>query len=120
LPWLNIGRKSQLRGEEVVQSEINPKRARGTTARSVKKRWSRHVTKTSDASDLRQGVFKLTDPTKIASLKRSAGHGSCRKANPHRSALSTLTFHINRAGKTTHLSRLEEAKAELKKEFGHA
>jgi hypothetical protein len=79
------------------------------------------VTRESDALDLKQGVFKLHDPKKIAaSLKRSAEHSSRRKANPYRSALSMLTFYINRAGKTlpgTQRKRLERAKAELKHLF---
>lgn len=87
-----------------------------------KKRWSQQVTETSDALDLKHGVFKLTDPKRIASsLKYSAEHSDRRKANPYRSALSMLTFYMNRAGKNlpkTQLSRLEKAKGELKKQFG--
>jgi hypothetical protein len=97
------------------------KAARKTTARkasSSPKRWSRRVTKESDALDLKQGVFKLTSPKKIAaSLKRSAQQSSRRKAGAYRSALSMLTFYINRAGKTlpkTQRTRLERAKIELK------
>jgi Protein of unknown function (DUF3175) len=92
------------------------------TARKAPKRWSQRVTKESDALDLKHGVFKLTDPKKIAaSLKRSAEHSSRRKAGAYRSALSMLTFYINRAGKTlpkTQLGRLERAKTELKRQFG--
>jgi hypothetical protein len=56
-------------------------------------RWSQRVTRESDALDLRQGVFKLTNPKKIAaSLKRSAERSSRRKAGAYRSALSMLTF----------------------------
>jgi Protein of unknown function (DUF3175) len=100
------------------------KTARKTMARkasSSPKRWSRRVTKESDALDLKQGVFKLTSPKKIAaSLKRSAQQSSRRKAGAYRSALSMLTFYINRAGKTlpkTQRSRLERAKIELKHQF---
>lgn len=86
------------------------------------KRWSQRVTRESDALDLEQGVFKLTDPKKIAaSLKRSAERSSRRKTGAYRSALSMLTFYINRAGKTlpkTQRGRLERAKAELKRQFG--
>jgi hypothetical protein len=93
-----------------------------TTARKAPKRWSQRVTRESDALDLKHGVFKLTDPKKIAaSLKRSAEHSSRRKAGAYRSALSMLTFYINRAGKTlpkTQRGRLERAKAELKRQFG--
>ncbi|MCK1733095.1 DUF3175 domain-containing protein [Bradyrhizobium sp. 138] len=99
---------------------------RTTTARKrtkrAPKRWSQLVTKQSDALDLKQGVFKLTSAKKIAaSLKRSAEHSSRRKAGAYRSALSMLTFYINRAGRTlpkTQRARLERAKVELKREFG--
>ena len=50
---------------------------------------------------LKGGVFKLTSAKKIAtSLKRSAERSSRRKCGAYRSALSMLTFYINRAGKT--------------------
>ncbi|HEY0569877.1 MAG TPA: DUF3175 domain-containing protein, partial [Xanthobacteraceae bacterium] len=83
------------------------KAARKTPARkpparkASPKRWSQRVTRESDALDLKQGVFKLTSAKKIAaSLKRSAEHSSRRKTGAYRSALSMLTFYINRAGKT--------------------
>jgi hypothetical protein len=86
------------------------------------RRWSQRVTKQSDALDLKRGVFTLTDPKKIAaSLKRSAEHSSRRKAGAYRSALSMLTFYINRAGKTlpkTQRDRLQRAKTELQHQFG--
>ena len=96
--------------------------ARKSTKRGAPKRWSQRVTKQSDALDLKHGVFKLTSAKKIAaSLKRSAEHSSRRKAGAYRSALSMLTFYINRAGKTlpkTERTRLERAKVELKRAFG--
>jgi hypothetical protein len=50
-------------------------------------RWSQHVTETSNALDLRAGVFELHDPVAIArSLKRSAEHGHRRRSEPYRSA----------------------------------
>src|SRR5262245_8142620 len=64
-----------------------------TKARRGGRRWSKHVTETSDAMDLKGGVFKLRDPRKIAaSLTRSAEQSHRRKSNPYRSALSMLTF----------------------------
>jgi hypothetical protein len=82
------------------------------------------VTKESDALDLQGGVFKLRDPKRIAaSLKRSAERSHRRKANPYRSALSILTFYINRAGRNLPASRrktLQRAKIELRKQFGRA
>ena len=95
---------------------------RKSTKRAAPKRWSQRVTKESDALDLKQGVFKLTSAKKIAaSLKRSAEHSARRKTGAYRSALSMLTFYINRAGKTlpkTQRTRLERAKVELKRAFG--
>ncbi|OSI36019.1 DUF3175 domain-containing protein [Bradyrhizobium canariense] len=96
--------------------------ARKSTRRAAPKRWSQRVTKESDALDLKQGVFKLTSAKKIAApLKRSAEHSARRKTGAYRSALSMLTFYINRAGKTlpqTQRTRLERAKVELKRAFG--
>jgi hypothetical protein len=89
--------------------------------KSASRRWSQRVTRESDALDLKQGVSKLASARKIAaSLKRSAERSSRRKAGAYRSALSMLTFYINRAGRTlpkTQRDRLERAKAELKRQF---
>jgi Protein of unknown function (DUF3175) len=91
-------------------------------AKPTTRRWSQRVTQESDALDLRRGVFTLRDPKRIAaSLKRSAERSSRRKTGAYRSALSMLTFYINRAGKTlpkTQRGRLERAKTELKRQFG--
>jgi Protein of unknown function (DUF3175) len=80
------------------------------------------VTEHSDALTLDQGVFTLRDPKRIAaSLKRSAERSRRRKADPFRSALSMLTFYINRAGRNLPASRkqtLMRAKDELRRQFG--
>jgi hypothetical protein len=90
-------------------------------AKPSPKRWSQRVTRESDALDLKRGVFTLRDPKRIAaSLKRSAERSSRRKSGAYRSALSMLTFYINRAGKTlpkTQRDRLQRAKGELKRVF---
>jgi Protein of unknown function (DUF3175) len=95
---------------------------RKSTGRSSSRRWSARVTRESDALDLKGGVFKLRDPKRIAaSLKRSAERSGRRKSSPYRSALSMLTFYINRAGKNLPASRrktLQRAKIELRKQFG--
>src|ERR1043166_2651334 len=97
-------------------------RRKTSTRKPSPRRWSQRVTRESDALDLKQGVFKQTSAKKIASsLKRSAEHSSRRKSGAYRSALSMLTFYINRAGKTlpkTQRARLERAKVELKHQFG--
>jgi hypothetical protein len=86
------------------------------------RRWSARVTQQSDALDLEGGVFRQNDPKKIArSLKRSAEASKRRKSDPYRSAMSMLTFFINRAGKNLPAARkktLQRAKAELRAQFG--
>jgi hypothetical protein len=86
------------------------------------RRWSGRVTRESDALDLERGVFAGSDPKKIAaSLKRSAERSRRRKSSPYRSALSMLTFYINRAGKNLPAAKrktLQRAKAELRRQFG--
>lgn len=90
-------------------------------AKTHAKRWSQEVTEHSNALDLDKGVFTLKDPKRIAaSLKRSAEASHRRKSDPYRSAMSMLTFYINRAGKglsDAERGRLEKAKNELRKAF---
>ena len=88
---------------------------------AAEKRWSGEVTRHSNALDLEAGVFAQRDPHEIAqSLKRSAERSERRKSSPYRSAMSMLTFYINRAGKNMSASRkrtLEAAKGELRRLF---
>jgi hypothetical protein len=88
------------------------------------KQWSSHVTQTSNALDLESGVFAKDDPKAIArSLMRSAERSKRKKSSPYRSAMSMLTFYINRAGKNLPKKRLrvlERAKEELRAEYGRA
>lgn len=92
-----------------------------TRRRRSGRRWSAKVTETSDALDLEPGVFAGEDPTEIAaSLKRSAERSQRRKGTPFQSAMSMLTFYINRAGKALPAARkrtLEKAKAALREQF---
>jgi uncharacterized protein DUF3175 len=85
-------------------------------------RWSQKVTEKSNALDLEPSVFTKDDPREIAlSLKRSAERSRRRKSDPYRSAMSMLTFYINRAGRTLPGQRrelLEAAKEELREAFG--
>ena len=94
------------------------------TTSKKKCRWSGAVTRTSNALDLDAGVFARDDPRSIArSLKRSAERSHRRKSDPYRSAMSMLTFYINRAGKSlsaTRRRRLEAAKDELRDLYGKA
>jgi hypothetical protein len=127
------------RARELVMAERSkPKRRRKPPARKhatrtsaskraahrkhTPKHWSQRVTRESDALDLERGVFKQSSARKIAvSLKRSAERSRRRKAGAYRSALSMLTFYINRAGKNlpkAQRDRLQRAKIELKHQFG--
>ena len=89
--------------------------------RPKSRKWSADVTEHSDALDLEPEVFKGDAKTVAASLKRSAEHSRRRKSSPFRSAMSMLTFYINRAGNNLSAERktvLEAAKDELRKAFG--
>jgi len=96
-----------------------------TKAKTTKKapeKWSAEVTEHSDALDLKENIFESKNAKKIAeSLKESAEESHRRKSSPYRSAMSMLTFYINRAGKNLNSDQikiLEKAKDELRKIFG--
>jgi hypothetical protein len=97
------------------------RKGRGATSRS---RWSNRVTRESNALDLDPGVFTWKDPGRIArSLKRSAEASRRRKSDPYRSAMSMLTFYINRGGRNLPAARkkvLQRAKDALREQFGRA
>lgn len=92
------------------------------TTQAKGRNWSAEVTETSDALDLKAHLFEEDDPAKIAtSLKRSAEHSHRRKGTPFQSAMSMLTFYINRAGDNLSTDRkriLNAAKEELRQQFG--
>jgi uncharacterized protein DUF3175 len=96
--------------------------AKKSQSAQSRRRWSRRVTTSSNALDLDRGVFTWKDPRKIArSLKRSAERSHRRKSDPYRSAMSMLTFYINRAGdklgaRQKHV--LERAKNDLRELYG--
>jgi Protein of unknown function (DUF3175) len=85
-------------------------------------KWSADVTKRSDALDLEPGVFEKKSAQEIArSLKRSAETSDRRKSGAFRSAMSMLTFYMNRAGRNLSPTRkrtLEAAKERLRALFG--
>jgi len=86
-------------------------------------RWSQRVTRTSDALDLESGVFTRTPHEIALSLKRSAERSTRRKSSPYRSAMSMLTFFINRAGRglsARRRARLERAKDELRRLYARS
>jgi hypothetical protein len=115
-------RRKRLLSRKAATRRTTRKTASKTARKPSPRRWSQRVTRESDALDLKRGVFKQTSAKKIAaSLKRSAERSSRRKSGAYRSALSMLTFYINRAGKNlpkTDRTRLERAKVELKRQFG--
>jgi hypothetical protein len=100
-------------------SSTHPAKSRGS---HTPRRWSAGVTKRSNALDLDADLFTWKNPRSIArSLKRSAEQSRRRKSSPYRSAMSMLTFYINRAGKNLPAKQrkvLEDAKDVLREEFG--
>ena len=96
--------------------------ARPTPKRASGRRWSQHVTETSNALDLEPEVFTWADPRRIArSLKGSAEASGRRKASPFQSAMSMLNFYINRAGRglpEKQRRTLTQAKIELRRLYG--
>lgn len=100
------------------------RKAKPASSHKSSDKWSQHVTETSNAMTLQKNVFTFDDPKKIAlSLKRSAERSNRRKSDPYRSAMSMLTFYINRAGSNLPEERrriLEKAKDELREAFGKA
>jgi len=109
-------------GKARSKSKSTAKTAPRRSSARKGRRWSRRVTEQSDALDLEGGVFAQRSPKKIAaSLRRSALGSSRRKSNAYRSALSMLTFYINRAGRKLPAARkhvLDQAKDELRVQFG--
>jgi hypothetical protein len=97
-------------------------RVRNRSRRTSSSRyWSAEVTRRSNALDLEPQVFQRSPRDIAASLKRSAERSRRRKAGAYQSAMSMLTFYINRAGRglsASRRSRLERAKTELRRLFG--
>jgi len=91
-------------------------------AQGARAQWSQRVTQSSNALDLEAGVFTWDDPRAIAqSLKHSADLSLRRKATSFQSAMSMLTFYLNRAGSALpaeQRARLEAAKDELRALYG--
>lgn len=91
----------------------------GSRANPKASRWSQEVTAKSNALDLEPGVFSQSSPRRIAeSLRRSALESRRRKSSVDRSAMSMLTFYINRAGHNLRPEQrkiLEAAKEELRR-----
>ncbi len=115
-------RRNKAQHTKARQKQVLSASGKEAASPEAPRRWSAEVTRRSDALDLEPGVFTRTDPKEIAaSLKRSAETSVRKKTDPYRSALSMLSFYINRAG--TNLSEMRRrilmrAKAELRKQFG--
>lgn len=108
--WLHAER--ELHAQHGKTSEVDGARS------AEEMQWSQRVTQYSNALDLESGIFTWDDPVAIAqSLKASAEASDRRKATAFRSAMSMLTFYVNRAGRqlaAQQRARLEAAKDELR------
>ena len=104
--------------------KTEPKKTTPKSSVKTKNTWSARVTATSNAMDVAPGTFAQKDPEKIATaLERDAERSTRRKEPAYRSAMSMLTFYINRAGtnlSATETKTLEEAKTVLRARFGPA
>lgn len=113
-------RKSSVRKNAARRKSAVKKAAPKKAGKPVKK-WSANVMKHSNALDLEANIFESHDPKKVAqSLKRSAEKSKRRKGTPYQSAMSMLSFYINRAGKKLEPEQkqvLEKAKDELRHVF---
>jgi len=111
--------KKSLRRRTVTASK--QKTAKGVKATVPSRKWSAGVTKNSNALDLKSRVFLYKDQKKIAaSLKTSAEKSTRKKGTVLQSAMSMLSFYINRAGKNLTAKQkkpLERAKDALRSLF---
>jgi len=107
-------KKTSRRAASKTRASSHRRRARAQAT----SRWSGRVTQESDALTLEKSVFTKRSPRAIAqSLKRSAERSRRRKSGSFRSAMSMLTFYINRAGRNLPAARkkkLNQAKDELR------
>jgi hypothetical protein len=114
--------RSETRRRAAKAAPSAAKAAGRAPSEGLPQKWSAAVTRGSDALDLEPSVFTKGSPRAVAqSLKRSAEQSRRRKAAPFQSAMSMLSFYINRAGKNLPKERLqvlERAKGELRKAFG--
>lgn len=103
-------------------AQAQTKRNKKTQSKRTGCRWSARVTRESDALTLEKGVFTKGSAKAIArSLKRTAERSRRRKSSPYRSAMSMLTFFIDRGGKGMPKARkrtLEASKDELRALYG--
>src|SRR5258705_6826121 len=122
---VHVSRKSApgRRARPEARRRPAPSRSRASSRSAGSgRRWSAAVTAHSNALDLEARVFTWKDPRRIAaSLKRSAERSRRRKGTAYQSAMSMLTFYVNRAGTGLRGDQrrvLEHAKKELRAQFG--
>src|SRR4051812_31592970 len=101
-----IRKKSASKKSASKKTASKKSSAKKPVAKKSARKWSKKVNETSDAMDLKGGVFKGNDPKKIAqSIKRSASRSNRRKASPFQSAMSMINFYENRGGKNLSASK---------------
>jgi len=87
------------------------------------RRWSREVTERSDTLDLEKDVFKHRSPRRCRIAPPLGRTEQATEGTSFQSAMSMLTFYLNRGGKNLDASRrrvLERAKDELRRLYGRA
>jgi hypothetical protein len=86
------------------------------------RRWVRRVQETSNAMDLKPGIFTRSPRGIAAGLKQAVMQSHRTKGrSKFQSAMSMLNLHVNRSGRNLRRAdraRLEAAKRELRRAFG--
>jgi hypothetical protein len=119
---LSVAKPIAMTPKKTRTRSTRPAAKKKTARKPARARWSKRVTDTSDAMTVEPGIFKSDYPAQVAtSLKKSAETSHRRKSSPYRSAMSLLTFYLNRGGRNVAASAkevLERAKVELQRLFG--
>lgn len=88
--------------------------------RKLPKKWVQRVAQTSNAMDIKPGLFTGSAYEIARDLKKAVLASNRTKGTKFQSAMSMLNFYINRAGKKLSeidKDRLGQAKQELRKLF---
>ena len=94
------GHRKSAASHHAARRKTTRKAPRKTTRRKASpKRWSQRVTRESDALDLRQGVFTLADPKKIAASLKPSPRGELEITDVNRAYLRRGTLRVELFGR---------------------
>jgi hypothetical protein len=97
---------------------------KGTARARAGRRWVRRVQETSNAMDLPRGIFTRAPRAIALGLKRAVARSQRTKGRtPYQSAMSMLSYHVNRSGRSlsrADRARFDAAKRELRRAYGRS